>query len=155
MVIVHVNNTITVPFTQASLTSLKARKRCTGQGLQILSHITEHDDHYTKQLQVVILYAAGKYYNQQGQGFSFKTFLLPSKPTPQRVQEELPCKHRQITTAKNLDVTSDPRATYFQINLKGKIIQTKEKAKSERVYTPRLDRPVQEGKTMRCGGLIA
>lgn len=64
MVMVHVNNTITVPFTQAFLTSLKARKRCTGQGLQILSHITEHADHYTKQLQVVILYAAGKYYNQ-------------------------------------------------------------------------------------------
>lgn len=67
MVIIHmviVNNTITVPFTQAFLTSLKARKRCTGQGLQILSHMTEHADHYTKKLQVAILYAAGKYYNQ-------------------------------------------------------------------------------------------
>lgn len=39
-------------------------------------------------------------------------------------------------------------------NLKGKIKQTKEKAKSGRVYTPRLDRPVQERKTTRCGGLI-
>ena len=48
MVIVHVNNTITVPFMQASLTSLKARKRCTGQSLQILSHLTEDADHYTK-----------------------------------------------------------------------------------------------------------
>ena len=47
MMIVHVNNTITVPFTQAFLTSIKAIKRCTGQGLQMLSHITEHADHYT------------------------------------------------------------------------------------------------------------
>ena len=48
MVIVHVKNTITVPFTQASVTSLKARKRCTGHSLQILSHLTEDADHYTK-----------------------------------------------------------------------------------------------------------
>ena len=107
-------------FTQASLTSLKARKRCTGQGLQILSHITEHADHYTKQLQVVILYAGGKYYNQYGKVFSFKNFLLSSKPTPQRVHEELPLKHRRITTTKKLDTTSDPRATYFKIKFKRK-----------------------------------
>ena len=90
----------------------------------------------------------------KGKDSPLKIFSYPVNPH-HRVHEELLLKHRCITTAKKLDMTSDPRATYFKINLKGKIIQTKKKANSRRVYTPRLDRPVQEWKTMRCGGFIA
>ena len=37
-------------------------------------------------------------------------------------------KHRRITTAEKLDMTSDPRATYFKIKFKSKNIKSKEKA---------------------------
>ena len=91
----------------------------------------------------------------KGKDSPLKFFSYPVNPHHRESMRSCPLNTGGLPPQRNWTRLQTLGPHTSKSNLKGKIIQIKEKAKSGRVYTPRLDRPVQEWKTMRCGGLIS
>lgn len=91
----------------------------------------------------------------KGKYSPLKIFSYPVNPHHRESMRSCPLNTGGLPQQRNWTWLQTLEPHTSKSNLEGKIIQTKEKAKSGRVYTPRLNRPVQERKTTRCGGLTS